>query len=49
VSWAQLGVPAGKKVFVRDLWAHIDIGVVPTQYSAVLEPREVAMIRVTPQ
>jgi alpha-galactosidase len=47
--WEDIGLPAGAKATVRDLWLHEDVGTFSGQYTVKgLKPRQSVTIRVTP-
>jgi alpha-galactosidase len=47
VSWTELGWEASDEVYVRDLWAHADVGVVTGGYSSELLAHDVSMLRLS--
>lgn len=49
VSWEELGWTKEDKVFVRDLWAHADVGIVAEGYESVLAAHDITMLRLTKQ
>jgi len=49
VSWQEIGLPAGSKANVRDLWKKQDLGVYVSSYTATdVAHSDVSAIRVTP-
>lgn len=47
VSWTELGWEASDEVYIRDLWAHADVGVVTGGYSSELLAHDVSMLRLS--
>jgi alpha-galactosidase len=47
VSWEEIGWAEDDSVFVRDLWAHEDIGLVTQGYESVLPAHDISMLRLT--
>ena len=49
VTWAELGLAAGEKVLVRDLWAGVDLGVKTGSFSAEVVWRDAQIYTFVPQ
>jgi alpha-galactosidase len=49
VSWGDIGLFAGGKALVRDLWKKADAGLFASRYEAKVEPHGVVMLRITPR
>ena len=47
-TWQQVGLKAGSKAEVRDLWARHDLGVADAQVSASLSHHDCTMLKLTP-
>jgi alpha-galactosidase len=47
-NWTDLGLAAGTKYQVRDLWAHADMGVMTESFSANVTSHGVFMVKLTP-
>lgn len=47
-SFADIGVPAGTSMTIRDLWAKEDVGTSTTSVSATVESHGVAMFKLSP-
>ena len=43
-SWSNLGLPPGSEI-VRDLWAHSNVGVFANNYTAIVPPLGVQMLK----
>lgn len=48
MRWAQLGLDAGARAAVRDLYAQADLGVFSGAFTAAVGLHDVAMLRITP-
>ena len=46
-NWGRIGITT-RKATVRDLWAHKDLGVIESRYTATVPSHGVVMLRVTP-
>lgn len=49
VSWAQLGLPAGTRAAVRDLYAEADLGTFTDSFTAEVTAHDVRVVRIAPQ
>ena len=47
VEWSEIGWETTDEVSIRDLWDHVDVGVVTEGYSRELAAHDVAMLRLT--
>jgi alpha-galactosidase len=48
-AWEEIGLFPGTKARVRDLWRHVDGGIVAGRYQAQVAPHGVVMVTITPQ
>jgi alpha-galactosidase len=48
VTWEQLGILAGQRLRVRDLWLHRDLPRARGRYETSVAPHAIVMLRVRP-
>jgi len=48
VKWSDIGFPSDHSAFIRDLWAHEDLGIFAGSFTSPnIDPRSVMMLNIT--